>query len=206
MAYRSENPYWEKKRAKDRLSRMRTLKKLSKTIFVWAVVMFFVLFFGASSLVSIFSRKVLRGTPPAASDTAAGRVYPDQGRAHIAVGADHPAYNSNPPTSGWHYEQAAKWGVYDTELPDEQLVHNLEHCGIWISYRPDIPDEERAKIIEFAKRFPTKVIVTPREKNDSPIALAAWTRLLTMETFNERDALTFTVRHLNRAGPECEAE
>src|SRR3989344_5078 len=52
----------------------------------------------------------------------------------VAVGASHEAYNSNPPTSGPHYEQPSRWGVSQAELPDEQLIHNLEHGGIWISY------------------------------------------------------------------------
>ena len=49
-----------------------------------------------------------------------------QGADHIPMGTPHPEYNSNPPSSGWHYAEPARQGFYDEELPDEQIVHNLE--------------------------------------------------------------------------------
>ena len=63
-----------------------------------------------------------------------GTAVPTQGAQHISVGAVHAPYNSNPPTSGPHYAQPAAWGVYGSELLDEQVIHNLEHGGVWISY------------------------------------------------------------------------
>lgn len=84
------------------------------------------------------------------------------------------SYNSNPPTSGPHYPEAAKEGFYDYELPDEQLVHNLEHGDIWISYKNGLDQKIIDKLKEFAGR---KIIITMRSKNDKDIALAAWRRL-----------------------------
>lgn len=98
---------------------------------------------------------------------------PDQGRNHIDVGAPHPVYNSNPPTSGWHYENPAEKGVYKKELSDEQLIHNLEHGYIWISYRSDASP----KIVEQLENFygfGKKIIVEPRKENDKLIAISAW--------------------------------
>ncbi|MDP2638700.1 MAG: DUF3105 domain-containing protein [Candidatus Azambacteria bacterium] len=97
----------------------------------------------------------------------------DQGRDHINIGAVHPEYNSNPPTSGWHYEEWESKGVYKEQQPDEGLVHNLEHGYIWISYRPDAPP----KIIEQLENFYSfgkKIIIEPRKENDNLIAVAAW--------------------------------
>jgi hypothetical protein len=131
--------------------------------------------------------------------------YPIQGRDHIEVGQSHPNYNSNPPTSGWHYEEAAEWGIYDKELPDEQLVHNLEHCGIWISYQPTIPVDQKEALVAFAKAFPSKVILTPRSKNDSPIALASWGILMKLNDYNQDLMTAFLAAFLNKNGPECSA-
>lgn len=61
------------------------------------------------------------------STSLLGEEFPNLGQQHIDIGTEHIAYNSNPPTSGPHYIQPANWGVYETTLPDEQLVHNLEH-------------------------------------------------------------------------------
>ncbi len=98
---------------------------------------------------------------------------PDQGSNHISVGASHPTYNSNPPTSGWHYEKWETKGVYKKQQPDEGLIHNLEHGYIWISYRPDANPEIINQLENFYG-FGKKIIVEPRKENDKLIAIAAW--------------------------------
>jgi len=131
-----------------------------------------------------------------------GVFIPDQGREHVGAGHSH-LYNSNPPTSGWHFPQAAEWGVYKEELPDELLVHNLEHGGIWISYRPNIPEDIRQKLENFYNKYGRKIIVTPRSKNDSDIALAAWTRLdkFSIAEYSEERVEKFIKAYRNK-GPE----
>src|SRR3989344_32229 len=54
------------------------------------------------------------------------------GRQHIASGTAGSGYISNPPTSGNHWASPVKAGVYDKQLPDEQLIHNMEHAYVWI--------------------------------------------------------------------------
>src|SRR3989338_762425 len=126
-----------------------------------------------------------------------GQAFPVQGRAHIAVGAPHEAYNSNPPTSGSHYEQPEVWGVYETELPDEQLIHNLEHGGIWISYR-DIDATTKASLEKIA-RSQSKVVMEPRAKNDAPIVLASWGRLQEFQAYDEQAILAFIEANRNQS-------
>jgi hypothetical protein len=78
----------------------------------------------------------------AASEAGCNEVeqFPEQGRDHIDVGADHLPYNSSPPTSGPHYGTPADAGFYPNPLPPEQLVHNLEHGQIVIWYDPSAPE------------------------------------------------------------------
>lgn len=97
----------------------------------------------------------------------------DQGRNHIDIGVSHPDYNSNPPTSGWHYERWKEKGVYNEQQPDEAMIHNLEHGYIWISYRPDAAPEI-IKQLENFYGFSKKIVIEPRKENDKMIALAAW--------------------------------
>ena len=127
-----------------------------------------------------------------------GVEFAIQGRQHIAVGAALPSYNSNPPTSGWHYAEPASWGMYQTELPDEQVIHNLEHGGIWISYK-DLDTDTTAKLEDLARRFPNSVIITPRVSNDSKIALASWGRLEKLEIFDEAEILAFIKTNKNKS-------
>lgn len=129
-------------------------------------------------------------------------AYSIQGRDHIANGAEHPSYNSNPPSSGWHYVSPARGGFYDEPLPDEQVIHNLEHGDIWISYRSGISDEAKKVLESFAGRF---VVVSPRGDNEGDISLVAWGRV---DTFNAENGIVdeerirdFISRYDNR-GPE----
>jgi hypothetical protein len=129
-------------------------------------------------------------------------AFPILGQDHIQIGASHPDYNSNPPTSGWHYAQPAETGFYNRELPDEQLVHNLEHGEIWISYRPGLDQTIVNKLKGYVGIF---VIVTERAKNDSDIALAAWGRLDGFNVENgvldEQRIKDFILRYQDK-GPE----
>lgn len=129
-------------------------------------------------------------------------LYVDQGRMHIQVGAEHPAYNSNPPSSGWHYASPVDPGFYDKEVADEYLVHNLEHGNVWIAYRPDIGDDLIKKLRTFASAW---TVIAPREKNETDVALVAWGRV---DAFNIENGILdearvsdFITRYKNR-GPE----
>lgn len=62
-----------------------------------------------------------------------GTIVEDIGRGHIAIGTEE-KYNSNPPTSGPHYEEWVKSGIYDNPKDDRNLVHSLEHGYVIISF------------------------------------------------------------------------
>ena len=131
-----------------------------------------------------------------------GQTFENQGQKHINEGStDHIVYNSNPPTSGDHWPAAAAWGVYDTPQPDERLVHNLEHGGIWISYKPDKVDQATIdQLKDFAKRYQL-IIVEPRPADEAAISLAAWTHLENLDHYDEHAILEFINAYYNQ-GPE----
>jgi hypothetical protein len=111
-----------------------------------------------------------------ASANAPGERIPIQGQEHIEVGASHPPYNSDPPTSGWHYAEPAAAGYYDAPQPDEQLIHNLEHGHIWIAYDcSKLADCEgtKQKLLDLVSSYKQwKIVVTPRENQDAAIVAA----------------------------------
>lgn len=157
---------------------------------------------GALVLVVIVRNTIAEQNPPgdlAIPDTSIR--YPSQGQDHIAVGQIHPAYNSNPPTSGWHYLEPARWGVYSEQLPDEQLIHNLEHGGIWLSYQDPSNQAIINDLLDIASRYPSHIIVEPRPENDSPVAIAAWGQLLTMDRV-DKDIIYAFIRRYRKNGPE----
>lgn len=135
--------------------------------------------------------------PPRAALQELGQAVPILDQKHIAVGEDHPAYNSNPPTSGYHYAMPAPWGVKETELPDEQIVHNLEHGGIWISYK-NIDDKTKISL-EKLTRSQTKMIMTPRTKGDAPIVVTSWGRVQKFQSYDEKALLAFIEANRNKS-------
>lgn len=135
--------------------------------------------------------------PPRTERYELGQAFPILDQKHIAVGEEHPAYNSNPPTSGYHYAQPAPWGVKVSELPDEQVVHNLEHGGIWISYQNI--DEPTKALLEKLTASQTKMIMTPRAKNDSPIVVTSWGRVEKFQSYDEKALLAFIEANRNKS-------
>lgn len=122
------------------------------------------------------------------------------GREHVAAGTTV-EYVTNPPTSGNHWAAAAKNGVYDEQLPDEQIIHNLEHGHVWISYKPDVSEDVKTKLKEIVNEDSWKVIMNPRDKNDSKIALVSWGRVLKMDEPDYDKIRDFVKTYRNR-GPE----
>lgn len=161
----------------------------------------------------------------ASSKSLPGTKIVDLGRGHVPVGTKVD-YNSNPPTSGKHYEEWIKAGVYDEAKDDRNLVHSLEHGYIIMSYNCSFGSqtnqkepsrsaeatssgkvsEECQKLIEqlkfiFEKKGKHKLIVIPRPNLDSKIALTAWNYLDKFNDFDEKRIEVFIDAHRDQ-GPE----
>ncbi|AFY73579.1 Protein of unknown function (DUF3105) [Synechococcus sp. PCC 7502] len=137
----------------------------------------------------------------------AGKTFPNLGQKHIPEG-ERVTYNSNPPTSGSHYQIPAAWGIYSSNPPvDERLVHNLEHGGIIISYNPDlIKTEDLEKVKAQARELRAvnpRLIVVPRTSIDTAIALTAWGYLQKLQGYDSQAIKTFYDAHIARS-PECQ--
>lgn len=112
---------------------------------------------------------------------------------------------AEPPTSGSH-ASTVSWGIHDDEVADVNVLHNLEHGGIYVSYRPDISKEEIKKIEQLfsvpssRKDFnPAKTVVAPRAQNKANIVLSSWNRSETFTSFNENAMYEYYVRNLNES-------
>ena len=140
--------------------------------------------------------------PAAVSKAVEGTVdYPIIGREHITQGTAVSTYNSNPPSSGSHWPSPAKNGIYDTQLADEQLIHDLEHGYIWISYKSDVSDDVKGELKKIVNDDNWKIVLGPRDKNETMIALVAWGRVLKLDTPDYDKIRDFIKTYRNR-GPE----
>jgi hypothetical protein len=143
-----------------------------------------------------------------AAEVSPGQPVPTmESRDHLPDGTPV-QYNTNPPTSGPHWGQAATWGVYpSTPPPDERLVHNLEHGGVVIYYDPNQVDEQTIEqlrnLTRDLRRERTCLVLTQREsiQDDAAIALTAWGVLALLDSYDEPAIRAFWRDHVAR-GPE----
>lgn len=152
------------------------------------------------------------GVAAAAAGCGPVRSFDEVSREHIEAGAEHEAYNSNPPTSGPHYELPADAGFYPSPLPPEQAVHNLEHGQIVVWYRPDAPQktiEGLQALVEGANQEAQEngtlapLVAVPYEdiEGDFDYVLSAWTRSQSCLGYSREAIDDFRAEFQNR-GPE----
>ena len=144
-----------------------------------------------------------------ASRPATWQNFPIQSRDHIALGATHPAYNSDPPTSGWHYDTPEASGFHEQPVADEEMVHNLEHGYIVVSYDcSKLADcaATKTQIRRLLDRYNNwKVVAVPRKNADAAIALTAWGWLDKIDGYDEARITAFMNAWRDR-GPEKTAD
>jgi hypothetical protein len=83
-------------------------------------------------------------------------------------------YNTNPPTTGRHYEIPAEDGIYGQAPQDEQLVHNMEHGRVIIWVKPSLPAKQRADIRALVEDDSYQMVLVPRRNMPYAVAATAW--------------------------------
>jgi hypothetical protein len=134
---------------------------------------------------------------------------------HTSSLSERVHYDTNPPTTGRHYQIPAEDGAYGGTPPqDEQLVHNLEHGRVIIWFQPTLPEEQRADLRALFDEDTYQMVVVQRRNMPYKLAASAWNRdpppggtgrLLLCNQVNEKtwDALrAFRDEHRSK-GPEA---
>lgn len=148
-----------------------------------------------------------------------GTKIADLGRGHVQIGTEI-QYNSNPPTSGQHYEDWTRAGIYTEPKDDRNLVHSLEHGYIVMSYKCETDrlegkeateggkitdascDDKKNKLEEvYDKKGKRKLIVVTRPNLDTNFALTAWNYLDKFDAFDGPRIEKFIDAHRDN-GPE----
>lgn len=189
------------RRATGRQAQRRKAPKSNMPLIIGGVVGLIVIMVAAGLVLS-------RNSTPIAGEEQFANQVPAPANPHIVNPTDaHPAYNSNPPTSGWHTGgNIGPWGVTTQPLADEITVHNLEHGGVIIHYRQDLDqatvDQLTALTRQLQQQSPCVLLLPrPTDKLDKPIAVTAWTWLVKLDTFDATTITNFFRKHVNQ-GPE----
>lgn len=151
-----------------------------------------------------------------------GTKQADMGRKHVPAGSLQNA-GGDMATSGDHYGDWIRAGVYETPLDDGNLIHSLEHGYVVLSYKCKVKSEkldgteatesgeqnrdeqceetknQLTKIYE--KKGKRKLIIVPRPQMSTKITLYAWNYLLKLDQFDE-ERITQFINTYRDQGPE----
>ena len=128
-----------------------------------------------------------------------GEKMADLGGEHVSKGASHSAYNSNPPTSGPHWVGVAGAGIKNEPVPDELVLHSMEHGAAVVWYREGLDQGEIEKITEAFNSSSGKKIMLAHKDLDVPVALTSWGYLLKLNVVDETKIKEFIETNNDRA-------
>ena len=156
---------------------------------------------------------------PTPTEVAAVRIQPTDGpiRVEAMPSRDHfppqlkitdvipGGYSTVPPTSGRHWGAWSDCGFYNHPLPDELLVHNLEHGNIIVSYNL-VSDTEVAALRAAVEAIPlAKEYAIVRRYLAIPegmVAITTWGVLDRMEGVDPARIARFFEDYPGNTGPE----
>ncbi|MDP2789141.1 MAG: DUF3105 domain-containing protein [bacterium] len=128
-----------------------------------------------------------------------GEKMADEGAGHVGRNEKHAVYNSNPPTSGPHWVGVAGPGIKTEFVPDELVLHSMEHGAAVVWYREDLEQSEIDKIKQAFNNSSGKKIMLSRKDLDVPVALTSWGYLLKLESVDEEKIKEFIETNNDRA-------
>jgi len=114
-------------------------------------------------------------------------------------------YQDAPPSSGQHWPTPAGCGFYTESLPDERIVHNMEHGNVVVSYNFTNPAQttELRDALDDVDQFEDWGIARPYDRiSDGQVALTAWGRVHTMTGVNPGEIELFFEAFAGSLGPE----
>jgi hypothetical protein len=159
-------------------------------IIVGAIIVAFVA--GFIALVVIDSRQQAGSSPPGDVQTY------DVGPAgeHTQEDVD---YAQTPPAGGEHNDVWQNEGFYDAPVRDENAVHTMEHGAVWITYSPDLPQDQKDQIQELVEGQ-TCLLASPHPDLPTPVVASAWGKQLTLESADAPELEQFVRAY--RLGPQ----
>lgn len=174
--------------------------------------------FAALAIFGLRAAGVFEPPPPGLDVGAIPAPTGEVGIRETATGGQHVdppqqmTYAKTPPTSGPMWSQVSGWGVLSAPVEDELVVHNLEHGGIAIQYKPGLEPQQLADLQTLVRQLNggqfRKVLLRPYLDMQKSIVLTAWTWRLELDAFDREQIVNFVRSHYGSSGnaPEPNAQ
>jgi len=114
------------------------------------------------------------------------------------------SYSMTPPVSGQHAPQPTPCGIFGEQIPNENLVHTLEHGAVGVLYEPDLDPAAIKDIEGIVGSFESHVFSAPYPDMETPISLVAWANMIRLDSL-DRDAVTGFIDAFRQGGQAPEA-
>lgn len=121
------------------------------------------------------------------------------GASHLADGEFYDDYSSDPAVIGPHWQHPAGAGMKNTDIPDESLIHSMEHGAVIVYYNPELSEDDITLVKDAFISASGKKIIVPRENLDVPVALGSWGQLLKLSEINTDTIVQFIEVNNDRA-------
>lgn len=103
--------------------------------------------------------------------------FEDLSTTHLEVGEGF-SYPQSPPVGGRHAPVWLECGAYDEPVPEVNVVHDLEHGTVWLTYRSE--DVDAAGIDRLTEALPDNGILSPYPDQEAPVVITVWGRQLAL--------------------------
>lgn len=104
-------------------------------------------------------------------------------------------YEQIPPVGGFHRNTWQNCGYYDKYIENEYGVHALEHGAVWITYDPDLPQDD-IDVLK-AKAEEQFILVSPYPGMDAPVVASVWGKQIKLDGVND-DRLDPFISHYKK--------
>lgn len=88
-------------------------------------------------------------------------------------------YEQIPPVGGPHNSVWQNCGYYDEPVYNWHAVHSMEHGSVWITYDPELPEEDIQQLEELANQ--TYVLVSPYPGLEDPVVASVWGKQIRLD-------------------------
>lgn len=110
-------------------------------------------------------------------------------------------YEQSPTTGGAHNPVWQNCGYYGKPVREETAVHSLEHGAVWITYSPDLPQNQVEELKNTAEdRSYILVSPYPDLPSETPVVASAWGKQVGLDGADDPDLESFIQAY--RQGPQ----
>jgi hypothetical protein len=103
-------------------------------------------------------------------------------------------YEQFPPVGGEHNPVWQNAGFYEQQVIEEKAVHTLEHGAVWITYRADLPEDQKEELRRIVESQDC-LLASPYPSLSSPVVASAWGKQLRLKSVDDPKLKEFIVAY-----------